>query len=138
MKLEGQGPAIDVAVATLAVSGSPVVIEPKARSGYLHQTQWGDVSADAVTDAPVRAWLGPLDHAAAVDRSLVRVALTATGIVAVPSGVPWPEARSTGGAEDADPVTLGAFAALLVQRLVLGLETETRTVEWRSSRWTTS
>ena len=81
----------------------------------------------------MRAWLGPLAAARDIGTDLIRVGVGEGAVVAVPAGAPWPSTLEA--KEAADPVALGSFAALLTQRLVLGLETQPRSVRWESSRW---
>lgn len=134
LRVEGAGPAIDVALTYLAISGSSVVIQPGPRSGFLFGTPLEAVSPDAIgSEATVRGWLGPIALAAGVAPSLFRVGIARDGVVGGPAGEPW--AGQGGGSIDAPPVALGAFAALLAQRYALGIEREARSVTFSGSRW---
>jgi molybdopterin-synthase adenylyltransferase len=140
-EVAGQSLALDVAVACLAASGTPVRDSAKGRAGYVHGTTLEQLSPDAVAQAPSVGWLGPLSAAASTPTSLVRVGLGPAIVVGVAAGVPWPTlGRSTahpeqGSGADAEPVTHGSMAALIGQRLVLGLGPPVVTVRFDGGRW---
>ncbi len=136
VRVEGRSAAIDVALAALASSGSPVIADASDRTGYLFARSLESLSADAIGAEPVRVWLGPLAAAGRVGVDLIRVGVGEGSVVAVPAGAPWPPAEDA--SVPADPVALGSFAALLAQRLVLGLEAELRAVRWETFRWKAS
>lgn len=134
--VEGQSQALDVAVAELGASGTPLV-DPAAteRTGFLAGTTLEALSPDAVA-APTRVvagWLGPFSRGAGAPVACFRVGVSAGAIVGVPAHAPWPEQEPS--AQPAEPVTAGSLAALVVQRLVLGLDASPVTVRWDGHRW---
>jgi hypothetical protein len=134
LRVEGAGPAIDVALAYLAISGSSVVTQQGPHAGFLFGTPLETVSPDALgSDGDVRGWLGPIALAERVAPSLFRVGISNERVVGVPAGAPW--VGQGGGSIEAPPVALGAFAALLAQRYALGVEDEARSVTFSGARW---
>lgn len=134
--VEGQSHALDVAVAELGASGTPL-IDPAGpeRTGFLAGTTLEALSPDAVA-APTRAvagWLGPFSGGAAAPVACFRVGVSAGAIVGVPAHAPWPE--HVPSAHPAEPVTAGSLAALIVQRFALGLDASPVTVRWDGHRW---
>jgi hypothetical protein len=129
----GVGPALDVAVAYLAASGTPVKTQG-SHAGFLAGVLLEAFSPDAVRPGAMVGWLGPLEalleapierHRVAIGRGVV------VGLRAGTSAGAIPTAES-----DAEPVTQGALAALLAQRWVLGFETQPRVeVVFQADRW---
>lgn len=133
----GRSQALDVAVAVLGASGTPLVGADGPRGGYVEGTSLPALSLDAVAGdgVPPRGWLGPAAEAAAAPVTIFRVGLSASGLWGVPAGVAWPAVSASDG-PDAEPVTLGAMAALVAQRYALGLEAGAVEVQFRDGRWT--
>jgi len=134
--VEGQSDALDVAVAYLAASGTPLrEARPTARAGFLEGATLGDFSVDAVArpEAPVRGWLGPLTQGPGAPTTCFRVGVASGLVVGVPAHAPWP--TEAGAVVEAEPVTVGALAALVVQRFVLGLEAGLVTVRAADGQW---
>ncbi|MBL8918741.1 MAG: ThiF family adenylyltransferase [Myxococcaceae bacterium] len=161
VEVVGASRVLDVAVAYLAASGTPVVEDTQRRGGFLHGATLQAFAPDAVLhrSAPV-GWLGPLELAPA-SHDRFRVAVSARGLLAAPTGEPLPDAgllppteadpvalgalaAPTGGPlpdagllppTEADPVALGALAALVAQRYALGLERSALAVGQVEGRW---
>ncbi len=130
--LDGASDVLDVAAAYLAASGTPL-IDRQVHGGFLHGSALESFSSDAVAVTRPKGWLGSISEAAAIDATLFRVGVSNGGLVAVPAGMAWPiEAEGKGGS---DSVTLGALAALVVQRFVLGLETSIVKISSVDGRW---
>lgn len=137
VRVDGHTRALDVAIAYLAVSGTRIVTAPAPRFGFHFGVELSAVSPDAVGDAgAVRGWLGQWDDARAIDRALFRVAITNGSVTSVPPGLAFPEELEPH--DEAPPVSLGAFAALLVQRCALGFDRSVRSVVHSGARWVTA
>lgn len=136
VRVEGQSDALDVAVAALGASGTPLV-DPQQprRTGYLNGTTLEALSPDAVAtvERVVTGWLGPSARGSAAPVECFRVGLSSGVIVGVPAHAPWP--HELPAAEVSEPVTTGSLAALVVQRFVLGLEGAPVTLCWADGRW---
>lgn len=160
VRVQGAGPAFDVAVAYLAASGTPVRVDRQV-AGFVGGTGLETYAPDAVLEAPLTGWLGPLDELRSAQVSLFRVALGRATVVALPAGQPagalddvqrveasvfrvapavaLPAGQPAGRLDEptgatAEPVTLGALAALTAQRLALGLETGPAWWTWDGAR----
>jgi molybdopterin-synthase adenylyltransferase len=134
--VEGESLALDVAVAALGASGTPLLDGAHAqRTGFLAGTTLGAMSPDAVAaaDRSVAGWLGPISKGSAAPVNCFRVGISAGCIVGVPAGAHWPQ--SSPSPASAEPVTTGSLAALVVQRFALGLDVSPVTLRWVSSRW---
>lgn len=130
--LDGASEVLDVAAAYLAASGTPLV-DRQRHGGFLGGTPLEAFSPDAVAASPAKGWLGAFTAASTIDAALFRVGVSNRGLLGVPAGVPWPaEAEGQGSS---DSVTLGALAALVVQRFVLGLETSIVKISSVDGRW---
>lgn len=134
VEVEGASRVLDVAVAYLAASGTPLVDRTPRRDGFLQGATLQTFAPDSALPpgAPV-GWLGPLDVAPA-SHARFRVAVSASGLIAAPAGAPLPGVRLPAEA-DADPVALGALAALTVQRYALGLEPSSLVLSQVEGRW---
>lgn len=130
--LDGASEALDVAAAYLAASGTPL-LDRQLRQGFLTNSPLEVFAPDAVGVSPAKGWLGALTEGSAIDTSLFRVGVSNNAVVGVPGGLPWPGELEGQGSSDS--VTLGALAALLVQRFVLGLETSVVKVRHVDGRW---
>ena len=130
--LDGASDVLDVAAAYLAASGTPLH-DRQLHGGFLHGNTLESFAPDAVAVAPAKGWLGAISEAAAIDATLFRVGVSNSGLVAVPAGMSWPVESEGKGSSDS--VTLGALAALVVQRFVLGLETSIVKVRFVDGRW---
>lgn len=130
--LDGSSDVLDVAAAYLAASGTPLIAR-QMHGGFLHGSALESFSPDAVAVSPARGWLGAIGAAATIDASLFRVGVSNSGLIGVPAGMPWPDEPEGQGSSDS--VTLGALAALVAQRFVLGLETSIVKVRHVDGRW---
>ena len=130
--LEGASDVLDVAAAYLAASGTPL-IDRQPHGGFLQHRSLESFAPDAVSGSPPKGWLGSISAAASIDSSLFRVGVSNSGLVGVPAGMAW--AGEPEGQGSTDAVTLGALAALVVQRFVLGLETSVVKVRHVDGRW---
>jgi hypothetical protein len=134
--VEGHSQALDVAVAELGASGTPLVdLARRERTGFLAGTCLEALSPDAVAspNRPAAGWLGPFSSGVDAPLACFRVGVSPGAIVGVPPHAAWPESLSSG--EPAEPVTTGSLAALIVQRFALGLEASPVTVRWLGDRW---
>ncbi|MDX2011329.1 MAG: ThiF family adenylyltransferase [Myxococcaceae bacterium] len=92
-EVAGRGPELDVAVAYLAASGTPVR-SPHAHGGFLAGVTLAEFAPDADTPGPVAGWLGPIDELSAAPVDLHRVGVGQGVVVSVRSGVPAPPSPS--------------------------------------------
>lgn len=130
--VEGDSPALDVAMAYLAASGTPVVVGTRSIGGFVDGQPLADFAPDALASpASVTGWLGPWARRP-TDPARFRVALADGLVTAAPAGHEWLEVPD---GVPAEPVALGSLAALLVQRFVLGLELEALAVQWTGDRF---
>lgn len=130
--LDGASDVLDVAAAYLAASGTPL-IDRQPHGGFLQNRSLESFAPDAVVVAPPKGWLGSISAAASIDSARFRVGVSSRGLVGVPAGMPWPVDPEGQGSSDS--VTLGALAALVVQRFVLGLETSIVKISNVEGRW---
>lgn len=128
--VEGQGAALDVAVAYVAAAGSPIRRAEVEASGFLHGTSLSAFSPDVSSSQPASGWLGT---SAPESVELFRVALVQGGVIAAPAGIALPSKPETSAKPE--PVTHGAMAALLVQRFALGRESAALCLTWDGTRW---
>lgn len=134
--VEGQSEALDVAVASLGVSGTPIRgAAGLERTGFLAGASLEALSPDAVADAhrAVAGWLGPLSGGPGAPLDCFRVGLAAGVIVGVPANTAWPLDAPLG--EPSEPVTTGALAALVIQRFALALDGSPVMLRWSGGRW---
>lgn len=132
VSLDGASDVLDVAAAYLAASGTPLVDRNK-HGAFLANGALETFAPDAIATTSPRGWLGPASAAPSIDAALFRVGVSNSGLIGVPSGTPWPGELEGQGSSDS--VTLGALAALVVQRFVLGLETSIVKVSQVDGRW---
>lgn len=130
--VDGASDVLDVAAAYLAASGTPL-LDRTTHGGFLAGTSLESFAPDAVAVTPAKGWLGSFATAPTIDVSLFRVAVSNGGLIGVPGGMPWPGELEGQGSSDC--VTLGALAALVVQRFALGLESSLVKVRNVDGRW---
>lgn len=130
--LDGASEVLDVAAAYLAASGTPL-LDRHQHGGFLHHSALESFAPDATPSQPAKGWLGALTVAPTIDSALFRVGVSNHGLVGVPAGMRWPVDPEQQGSSDS--VTLGALAALVVQRFVLGLETSIVKIRNVDGRW---
>jgi hypothetical protein len=132
-EVEGTGPAIDVAVAYLAASGTPLRPSHPA-SGFVDGVPLASFAPDAETPGPAVGWLG---HPASVSGAPVtrhRVVVGVGFVLGVRAGALAPPVPAA--ATEAEPVSQGAIAALVAQRFVLGLEpADVVELRFEEGRW---
>lgn len=135
IEVEGSSPALDVAVAFLAASGTPLVDRAPERAGFVHGVTLASFAPDAARHVDAaKGWLGPPD-AVPDDRSRFRVVVSPQGLIGAPAGLDLPASHQPPPAEGCDAVALGALAALTVQRYALGLEALALVVAFVDGRW---
>ncbi|MEW5737775.1 MAG: hypothetical protein AB1938_02555 [Myxococcota bacterium] len=128
VRVEGRSAAIDVAVSVLAAGGTPVVCEPPPGDGYLAGASWDDFNPDARAVDPPFASLAPADfraellpHAVLVGGQGAVYRFQDAAVGPCPDCLEATLASVRGPATRSDEVLLGSLAALLLQRLALGL-----------------
>jgi hypothetical protein len=128
------GPAIDVAVAYLAASGTPLRATGPF-SGFVDGVPLSAFAPDVDGPGPVAGWLGPLAVLPAAEGRWHRVAVGPGLVLGLRAGIAAPGALRP--RDEAEPVTQGALAALVAQRFVLGLEpADVVELRFEDGRWT--
>ncbi|MCU0698079.1 MAG: hypothetical protein MUC96_16355 [Myxococcaceae bacterium] len=132
-EVAGASSALDVAVAYLAASGTPLR-SPFEHHGFVAGVALPQFSPDVEVMGPVAGWLGPLEALGTAPTELHRVGLGPGVVVAARALAVSP--REVVPGDDVDPVSVGALAALMAQRLVLALErAEVVTARFSGGRW---
>jgi hypothetical protein len=125
VRVDGRSSAIDVAVSVLAAGGTPLHCVQPPGDGFLAGASLDDFNPDARASEPAQASLAP----AGVSGPPLpyRVVVCAQGLVSVNGHQVCPDCLAAttsaleGPADSVDDVLLGGLAALLLQRIALGL-----------------